>query len=564
MAYIRVYTEGCLSLVSHLMCFSFSVFLSRAVDTIRHKDTLRENQTLVSAGGSTGNHFLGIWFKDDVNKKAVWVAIPENPILDSSGMLATSSNTTATLLDSRNLILRHEDETIWQSFDYPTDSYLPGMKLGWFSLSSDQPRLQILVSWSSPQNPTCGLFTFFANSSKLGVWRSTDVHTDIGSWDASSRNLDEYSLLDGKISMVSHPLCQGSGNSSWCLSSMPPMCEDATAISEINGMISSTMVRPDVTFIMATEMIFWTSKRKEEGSFTSEEDMVQNQERSQDDRRWNPKVNIRTVNEVRSLPLFSFSSLEAATDYFTDDNKLGEGCYRPVYKGKLVEGQEIAVKRLSQRSGQGLEEFKNEIQQDRYYWIGETVSTSLKGSQGLLYLHKYSRLRIIHRDLKTSNILLGADMNPKISDFGWLESLGRMRSEQKQTDGYTSPECAMEGLFSEKSDVYSFGAWNLWKEGKSMELVDSKRRHSCSTSEIYRYVQLGLLCVQERPADRPTMSQVVSIVGNETATMPYSKEPSFLTHTGGTEGDSSSSRKRARSMKFLKYMPDSSPMRWWC
>ena len=107
MAYITVYTEGCLSLVSYLMRFSFSMFLSRAVDTIRHKDTLRENQTLVSAGGvfelgfftdkSTGNHFLGIWFKDDVNKKAMWVAIRENPILDSSGVLQIRDDGNLTL-----------------------------------------------------------------------------------------------------------------------------------------------------------------------------------------------------------------------------------------------------------------------------------------------------------------------------------------------------------------------------------------------------------------------------------------------------------------------------------
>ena len=112
MAYIRVNTEGCLCLVTYLMCFSFSMFLSRAVDTIRHKDSLRENQTLVSAGGlfelgfftdeSTGNHFLGIWFKDDVNKKAVWVAILENrAILDSSGVLQIRDDGNLTLTGRR-------------------------------------------------------------------------------------------------------------------------------------------------------------------------------------------------------------------------------------------------------------------------------------------------------------------------------------------------------------------------------------------------------------------------------------------------------------------------------
>lgn len=317
---VRANREGCLliSLVSYLICFIFSEFPSHAADTMTRNDKLRENQTLVSAGGvfelgfftdqSTGNHFLGIWFKDDLNKKAVWVAVRENPILDSSGvlyirddgnlvltdrrqaamivnsgMLATRGNTAATLLDSGNLILRTENETIWQSFDYPTDTFIPGMKLGRFGLSSDQPRLQLLVSWVSPHNPTRGLFTLYANSSVLGVWRSSDVNMEIGSWDgnnfqfifqnssnnfnfsfvsdanddyltfsnrdanvlswlviSSSGNLDEYSMSDGKISVVSHRLCQGSGNSSWCLSSMP-QCDDGEAFSEINGLLLSTM-----------------------------------------------------------------------------------------------------------------------------------------------------------------------------------------------------------------------------------------------------------------------------------------------------------------------------------
>uniref|UniRef100_A0A251UI14 non-specific serine/threonine protein kinase n=1 Tax=Helianthus annuus TaxID=4232 RepID=A0A251UI14_HELAN len=194
--------------------------------------------------------------------------------------------------------------------------------------------------------------------------------------------------------------------------------------------------------------------------------------------------------EVMELPLFSFSIVAQSTANFSSDNKLGEGGFGPVYKG-VLEGKEIAVKRLSTTSRQGLNEFKNEVicisklqhrnlvkllgcsiegdeklliyeympnrSLDLFIFRPEPTWTKrlhiIKGiARGLLYLHQDSRLRIIHRDLKASNILLDLDMNPKISDFGIARSFGGNETQANTervvgTYGYMSPKYALDGLF---------------------------------------------------------------------------------------------------------------------
>ncbi|XP_077220998.1 cysteine-rich receptor-like protein kinase 7 [Tasmannia lanceolata] len=309
-------------------------------------------------------------------------------------------------------------------------------------------------------------------------------------------------------------------------------------------------------------------------------------------------------DESQELPLIDFSIIQQATNNFSDDYKLGQGGFGPVYKGILPDGNEVAVKRLSRGSEQGMGEFNNEVkliaklqhrnlvrllgccmETEEMILVYEYMpNTSLDGflydqrkraqldwtkrlhiivgiSRGLLYLHEDSRLRIIHRDLKASNILLDHEMNPKISDFGMARVFrGNQLSPDNTlrvvgTIGYMAPEYAMEGLFSVKSDVFSFGvllleivsgkrnsrlfltqyrqrllvyAWRLWSEGKSLELIDPLLMESCSTSEVIRCIHISLLCVQENAADRPTMSFVVLMLGSESISLPQpAKPPNF-------------------------------------
>ncbi|XP_029117331.1 G-type lectin S-receptor-like serine/threonine-protein kinase SD1-13 [Elaeis guineensis] len=332
-------------------------------------------------------------------------------------------------------------------------------------------------------------------------------------------------------------------------------------------------------------------------------------------------VNNTEYGTGQDSPLFDFNVIETATNNFANENKLGEGGFGPVYKGRLPDGQEIAVKRLSRGSGQGLKEFENEVElilklqhrnlvkllgccthgEEKLLIYELMLNKSLdaflfdatkKGildwekrynivegiARGLLYLHRDSRLRIIHRDLKASNILLDEKFNPKISDFGMARMFGGDQIQETTnrvvgTIGYMSPEYAVEGKISEKSDVFSFGvllleivsskrnnyfvdddqapsllgyAWTLWKENRVVELIDPSLGSSLSYTEVLKCIQVGLLCVQEHPTDRPSISSVISMLSSN-ANLPSPKQAAFF---GGRSLEESN---EACSINHLSY-----------
>ncbi|KAL7212739.1 hypothetical protein ACSBR2_015425 [Camellia fascicularis] len=313
--------------------------------------------------------------------------------------------------------------------------------------------------------------------------------------------------------------------------------------------------------------------------------------------------------ELLSGSFFNARQIKAATQNFSPAMKLGEGGFGSVYKGVLLNGTAIAVKQLSSKSGQGIREFVNEVGtisalqhpnlvkllgccaednqlllvyefmennslahalfgpdevRSRLNWPTR-VQICLGIAKGLTFLHEESKLKIVHRDIKPTNILLDKDFNAKISDFGFAklyeEEVTHVVTKIAGTTGYMAPEYAMRGHLTNKADVYSFGvvtleivsgknstsyrpndenvylldlAYVLRQKGNLIELVDPSLGSDYSSEQANTILELAMLCTNLSPSLRPPMSEVVKtlegkskIVG-ASPSAPYSIDDSAM------------------------------------
>lgn len=305
---------------------------------------------------------------------------------------------------------------------------------------------------------------------------------------------------------------------------------------------------------------------------------------------------------------FKYSTLDKATESFNIANKLGQGGFGTVYKGVLADGREVAVKRLFFNNRHRAADFYNEVNiissvehknlvrllgcscsgpesllvyeflpnqsLDRFIFDmerGKALTWEKRFEiiigtvEGLAYLHENSKTRIIHRDIKASNILLDLKLRAKIADFGLARSFQDDQSHISTaiagTLGYMAPEYLAHGQLTEKADVYSFGivlieivsgkqnnrskisdytdslvtyTWKKFQMGTVEDLIDPNLMlHNYEdkkniTSEILRAVHVGLLCTQESPTLRPPMSRVLQMLLKKEEELPTPSAPPFV------------------------------------
>uniref|UniRef100_A0A803NZX0 Uncharacterized protein n=1 Tax=Cannabis sativa TaxID=3483 RepID=A0A803NZX0_CANSA len=451
-------------------------------------------------GSSNSNlSYVGIWYNNGVNEKPVWVANRNNPIPDESGTIGIDQygnlkishndgdpivtlysaqspiNARATLLDSGNFVLRESSNHLWQSFDYPTDTLLPKMKLG-FDRRTGLNRT--LTSWRTDDFPALGSFTLAIDSDQMILWWRGNNYWESGPW------------RDGCFDSLKDEFC-----------------------NHFKYKFSYTS-NEEETYMNYSKLPSCRSSSLDNDKFVSKVGAM-----SGTVFKFNEKDNL-TIFDCWEKCLKDCSCVA----YASTNDDIGTGCEIWSKDSTFTDNKLASLRKIHLLQSGG-------------------VTATLPLVISLLY--------VLVKRCKTRGNRQRMEQELLLQELG---KAGKLRKDGNELHGYMSPEYAIKGIVSVKTDVFSFGiilleiisgkknnsryhseeplnligyAWQLWSEGRCVELVDSALVEY-KLSEVLNGIHIGLLCVQERPEDRPTMPDVVSMLCSDTTLLPSPKQPAFF------------------------------------
>ncbi|KAJ0983490.1 hypothetical protein J5N97_011745 [Dioscorea zingiberensis] len=514
-----------------LLVISFSQAIAR--DTITQTKPLADNEILISGDGtyalgffspdnSKNRRYVGLWYYKHKERTIVWVANRENPVTNSTGVLSISnegslvianqnstvvwssrmttnvSNPVAQLLNTGNLVVRdaYADDGIstyaWQGFDYPTDTMLAGMKVG---VDFVKRLNRTLIAWTSDSDPSPSPYYFMIDvrgdpeellcegSKKRSLWVE-----DSGMW-----NVIWYWPIDQCDDMRVRPC----GPFAACNPNNSPMCD----------CIQGFKPKSPAKWLYRDAMDGCVRKTKLDCKNGTDGFHVISNTKLADTSNASVDKNLSLVDcKTKCLSDCSCTAYAQA-----DVLNGGSGCI--TWTSELTDlrvfindsyGQDLYVRLAAIDLGKPKEEGLD-------WQIRFKIIMGI--ARGLLYLHHDSRLRVIHRDLKASNILLDKDMNPKISDFGMATEIFLVET----------------------------------RYGNSLQMVDESMGYSYPINEVMSCIKVGLLCVQNHPEDRPLMPSVLVMLSGDSALLPYPKEPGFAVRSVPYQMESVSSKPNSSS-----------------
>ncbi|RXH89873.1 hypothetical protein DVH24_032230 [Malus domestica] len=655
-----------------LVCVFLESHVSLAADTISENQSLSGDQTIASAGGmfelgffkpgQLSNYYIGIWYSKQVVSEmtVVWVANREIPVSDRFSSVLTildgnlvllnmsknpvwstdlnsttnSGSVQAVLLDSGNLVLKAGSsnntlEPLWQSFDHPTDTLLPGGKFGFNKITNHS---QILTSWKNLEDPAPGLYSLHLapdeGDSCIYLWNRSRQYWTSGPWNESLRNFNMVPELrlfnDFNYSSVRNE------NESYLTYSINNPKIVTRSLMTASGQVQQ------LTWLEASKQwnVFWSQPRQCDvyafcGAFSSCKPTSLNyckclkgfEPNRQSDwdlqiysggcsRRTSVKCGNATGDgflEKNSKSLLENSQNERALSFESCRSACLNECQCTAYvydssNGcSIWHGDVLNLQEFEANDGDGrilyIRAAASDIEKKRnkrmiiHVLLGAVnlnvilmiVFFSLQLSPLIAIVSTITGLLVVifgyflwKKTLGTkSKVAAGGEMNDaELPIFGLraiIAATNNFAEANKLGEGgfgpvykvtlplgYMSPEYARYGHFSEKLDVFSFGvvlleivsgkknaafylfehsptlagwAWDLWKDGRGMEVIDESVRETCRLDEALKCIHVGFLCVQEAPADRPTMSLVIRMLqGNESTSLPPFKEPAFSTH----------------------------------